>query len=618
MSSANSPRSARALRAAIPTCAAALLSLAPPTLAQHDDLAPTGGQTSLRLPLGQTRGQAEGLNVIYDNGPYVNLPGGGVGGADNSVLQNSTLLHGILGFGGSSATVRLADDFTVPGGQLWYVESVKVYAYRTGSPTTFAFDTAAVQVWDGNPSSGTANVVFGDTTTNRLISSTWDNAYRTTETTLTAVNRPVVVNELRIGKLFKPGTYWIDFWVNNLAVAGGSFTPPITITGENVTGDALQFLSTSTPQWNPLLMTVSTVPTHPTGIPFQLCGTIACCWEADLGTNLNHGDDTITNNLALGFDFPLPGELPGGATTNVVSVCSNGFVGLGGAFSADFTPTAGEFTSQGHRIAVPWDDYVPASGFAPQRQVWFNALPGRAVATWRRVPTFAGGATLNMVQIQMFPNGSFFINVWNHEPVTLRTPVFGVAARGSSPSVAIDMSVGHIGTPGTATIYESFTSGTSDLSGFIYCFEPRNDGIGATYDISISDACCNDTANTTYGAGCAGLGLTSTSPLAGQAVTLSLSGLSGTASFAVLTFGVTQASIPIDPLNAPGCDLLTGLEFPGALPIDPLSPRLSTLIPCNAKFFGQTVYVQGFALDPAANVLGLAASNGVCLTIGND
>jgi hypothetical protein len=617
MPSALSLRSAPALPAGLSALAAALLSLATPTFAQQSDPAPTGGPTSLRLPLGQTRGQAEGLNVIYDNGPYVNLPGGGVGGADNSVLQTSTLLHGILGFGASSATVRLAEDFTVPGGQLWYVESVKVYAYRTGSPTTFAFDTAAVQVWDGNPSSGTANVVFGDTTTNRLVSSTWDNAYRTTETTLTAVNRPVVVNELRIGKLFKPGTYWIDFWVNT-AVVGGAFTPPITITGENVTGNALQFLSGGTPPWNPVLMTVSGVPTHPTGIPFQLCGTIACCWEADLGRNLGHGDDSITNGLPRGCDVPLPGELPGGATTNVVSVCSNGFVGLGGAFSADFTPSVSEFTSQGHRIAVPWDDYVPTTTSAPQRQVWFNALPGRAVATWRRVPTFSGGPSLNMVQLQMFPNGSFFINVWNHEPVTPRTPLFGVAARGSSPSVAIDMSIGHIGTPGTATIYESFTSGTSDLRGFIYCFEPRNDGVGATYDISLSDACCNDAANTSYGSGCAGVGLTSTAPLAGQALTLSLSGLSGTATIAVLTFGVTQTSIAIDPLNAPGCEVLTGLEFPGALPIDPLNPSLSTLIPCNAKFFGQTLYVQGFVLDPAANTLGLAASNGVRLTIGND
>ncbi|MBK9385529.1 MAG: hypothetical protein IPN34_12030 [Planctomycetes bacterium] len=582
--------------------------------------APTGGTPSIRLPEGQQRPQPEGLNVIYDNGPYVNQPGGGTGGADASVLQTSTLLHGILGFGGSSATVRLADDFTVPGGQLWYVESVKVYAYRTNSATSFVFDTGALQVWDGNPGSGTANVIFGDPLTNRLISSTWDNAYRVTETTLTATNRPVVVSELRVGKVFSPGTYWIDFWVNT-ATAGGSFTPPITITGQNVTGDALQFLGSNTPptpQWNPLLMTVSTVPTHPTGIPFQLCGTVACCWEAELGRDLNHGDDSITDNLALGFNFLLPGQLPGGTTTPVVSVCSNGFVGLGGAFTADFTPTVSEFSSQGERIAVPWDDYVPSAGFAPRRQVFFNALPGRAVVTWRRVPTFGGGPSLSMVQLQMFPSGSFFINVWQHEPVTPRTPIFGVSAGNNALSQAIDMSIGYSGIPGIATIYESFASGASDLSGKIFAFDPASTSFGVSYRISVSDACCNDAARVTYGAGCANLGVTSTLPLAGLPITFSITGVAPTAAAAVLTFGVTQTSLAIDPILAPGCELLTGLEFPGALPLDPQNPNLTVLIPCNAKFFGQTLYLQAFAIDPAANALGLAASNGLCITIGND
>lgn len=608
------------LRSRLPSILSAFsMALVPTALfAQNQDLAPAGGGPRINLPTGLTRPQAEGTNVIYDNGPYVNLPAGGFGGADASVLQNAAPHgHTIFGYGASSADVRLADDFTVPGGQLWYVESVKFYAYRTGTLTNFAFETAALQVWDGDPSSGSANVIFGDTTTNRLISSTWDNSYRVLDATPTVNNRPVMEIEVRVGKLFKPGTYWLDYWVNT-TVPGSAFLPPITITGQDVTGNGLQFIATNVPPvpfWNPL---VTAAANYPTGMPFQLCGTVACCWESALGTNLGHGDDTITDNLALGFNFPLPGELPGGATTPVVSVCSNGFVGLGGSFGPDFTPSSSEFISQGHRIAVPWEDFVPNTSSAPQRQVWFNALPGRAVATWRRVPTFLGGPSLSMVQLQMFPNGSFFINVWNHEPVTVRTPVFGVSAGNSSPSVAIDMTNGHVGVPGTATIFEEFVSGTSDLSGFIYCFDPVNDGNRASYNISLSDACCNDAVNQNYGSGCAGLSLTSTTPLAGQNVVLTMSGISGTAAAAVLTFGVTQSLIPIDPINAPGCDILTGLEFPGALPLSPTGPTLSALIPCNAKFFGQTIYVQGLVLDPQANVAGVASSNGVRLTIGND
>ncbi len=53
--------------------------------------------------------------VIYDNGPLVNSLGTGVGGADESVLQSSSLSASTLGFGFQvSDANRIADDFTVP------------------------------------------------------------------------------------------------------------------------------------------------------------------------------------------------------------------------------------------------------------------------------------------------------------------------------------------------------------------------------------------------------------------------------------------------------------------------------------------------------------------------
>lgn len=281
------------LLAALTLCVGASLGHA--QLAQ--DSAPVGGP-GVSLPTGLTRGEAEGTNVIYANGPYVNLPAGGFNGLDASVLQNGTRGHGTFGYSGNQAATgfRLADDFSVPGGQLWYVESVKVYAYRTvtaGSPPV-TFDLGVVRIWDGDPSTGTANVVFGDDTTNRLVSSAFDNAYRVTETTLTNNQRGVVVSELSIGKLFKPGTYWVEYGLNTAAAAGSAFFPPITITGQDATGNGLQ-LAVSTGVWTPLTMSTTSSGLQPTGLPFELCGTAACCWEPNLGTNLNHGDDTITN-----------------------------------------------------------------------------------------------------------------------------------------------------------------------------------------------------------------------------------------------------------------------------------------------------------------------------------
>ena len=62
--------------------------------------------------------------VLYDNGPLVNCPGCGVGGADESRVQTSLSMN-ILGFGHQwSLGNSLADDFTVPGPDGWQIDRV--------------------------------------------------------------------------------------------------------------------------------------------------------------------------------------------------------------------------------------------------------------------------------------------------------------------------------------------------------------------------------------------------------------------------------------------------------------------------------------------------------------
>ena len=62
--------------------------------------------------------------VIFDNGPIVTHPGGGAGGADVSALQWSLGLT-VWGFGPTVSADRVADDFTVPAGATWVIESVE-------------------------------------------------------------------------------------------------------------------------------------------------------------------------------------------------------------------------------------------------------------------------------------------------------------------------------------------------------------------------------------------------------------------------------------------------------------------------------------------------------------
>ena len=56
--------------------------------------------------------------LIYDNGPFINGLGTGVGGANESILQNTSLGMNTYGFGHQVAhNNRICDDFTVPPGE---------------------------------------------------------------------------------------------------------------------------------------------------------------------------------------------------------------------------------------------------------------------------------------------------------------------------------------------------------------------------------------------------------------------------------------------------------------------------------------------------------------------
>ncbi|MBE2201341.1 MAG: immune inhibitor A [Anaerolinea sp.] len=186
-------------------------------------------------------------DVLYDNGPLVTHPGGGAGGADDSRLQNSTLLMTTLGFGNQFAVGnRMADDFTVPAGG-WTLDSVTFYAYQTGSTTVSTITGVYVQIWDGPPNDAGSSVVFGDLTTNRMTSTAWSNIYRTSETSIGNTTRPIMANVADLGGLNLPaGTYWFD-WTTDGSLASGPWAPPVTIIGQTITGNALQFTGT----WGP-------------------------------------------------------------------------------------------------------------------------------------------------------------------------------------------------------------------------------------------------------------------------------------------------------------------------------------------------------------------------------
>lgn len=207
-------------------------------------------------------------DVLWDNGPLVNSPGTGPGGADESIARDVTVGLASRGFNASlSGGFRIADDFTVAASG-WNVDSITFYVYQGNSPTSPSPITGVnYQIWDGPPDDPTSMVVVGDTTTNRLTSTTWANMFRRLESTPDDSSRPVMVAVTSAGFSLAPGSYWIDFQVDGDINYTGPWQPPVTIDGQTSTGNGLQSVAGA---WQPI---VDSALQTPLGVPFIIQGT---------------------------------------------------------------------------------------------------------------------------------------------------------------------------------------------------------------------------------------------------------------------------------------------------------------------------------------------------------
>ncbi len=260
---------------------------------------------------------------IYSNGPWITATGTGPGGADLSTLQGNLGMT-TIGVGHAvTGEIRVADDFVVPAGG-WTLSCVVLYAYQTGSPTTSTITAVNVRIWDGPPGAMGSNIVFGDTTTNRMTATAWTNAYRVTDTTLTNTTRPVMAQTVNLGGVtLAAGTYWLD-WQSDGTVASGPWVPPITIVGQTVTGNAQQIVGAAG-TWATINDGGSLTAQ---GLPFLLLGPVG------------------TPTLSLGSTTVDFGSVVTGQTANGSLTLSNtGTAGLSitaiGAASAPFTATGG-------------------------------------------------------------------------------------------------------------------------------------------------------------------------------------------------------------------------------------------------------------------------------------
>lgn len=199
--------------------------------------------------------------ILFDNGPMVTSSGTGFGGADESVLQAPLTSYG-SNFN-KALYYKIADDFTITG-NAWNISSIEFYGYQTGSTITSSFTAAFCRIFNGVPGQPGTSVIWGDTTTNRLLFTAFTNIYRVN---VSGNNqRPIMKIVLNTSGLTLPaGNYWIEFSTLG-SLSSGPWCPYVTIDNTPVTGNGIIFLGTAN-GYAPLNNT------YGQGVPFKIYGS---------------------------------------------------------------------------------------------------------------------------------------------------------------------------------------------------------------------------------------------------------------------------------------------------------------------------------------------------------
>ena len=265
--------------------------------------------------------------VLYDNGTLAG--GSGLGGMETP---------GISGFGGAPVMMiappgtslgaghqilnnnRVAEDFTVSS--TVQIDSIRFFSYQTSSTTTSTINDLRVRIFNGAPNAG-GTILYGDTTTNRLFSTSFTGIYRVASTDTFGVARPIMSSSIRFSSplVLNAGTYWIE-WSQGGTLASGPWCILLNSQPNPVTGNALQYLGSV---WQNLIDAGSTLQMS---LPFIVYGscittsssqTFAECagFSVTVGTNTYNTTGVYTDILTnvAGCDSTVTTDL----TINSVS-----------------------------------------------------------------------------------------------------------------------------------------------------------------------------------------------------------------------------------------------------------------------------------------------------------
>lgn len=213
------------------------------------------------------KGAVEGASIVgtlVKNGLLFNMPLMGSGGADLSTVQSALTLTTYGMSVRTSLDMGVADDFTIPAGEKWLIDTMSFPMYQTGSTTASTITGININIYDGDPSAG-GKVIASST---NMVGSVWTGGYRVFDTATQDTSRPIMSVIVDFNNLeLTAGTYWVECRASG-SLSSGPFAPLSTISGQTETGNALH---KNAGTWEPA---VSGTLSWPQGYPFSVNGVL--------------------------------------------------------------------------------------------------------------------------------------------------------------------------------------------------------------------------------------------------------------------------------------------------------------------------------------------------------
>lgn len=273
--------------------------------------APAGGTSSV---VAQTTDAP--TVVIYDNGPFqtgattksgVAAPAGAQWSEVQNFAGDTANSNTSAGSSCNESGFRIADNFVIPVGETWTINSVLTFAYLTGGGATSPFTAGTLRIWNGRPGDAGSTVIFGDLTTNRLGTSTDTNTFRVFNTVAPppgaapGTTRRVWQNALTVAPalVLTTGSYWVDWATTvNATPATAHFCPSTTIVDTRYTPlmNGRQF-NVTTSAWTDAIDTGNPAAAVdlPQDFPFKIDGTRAGARPVPYSRKVDINGDNLTD-----------------------------------------------------------------------------------------------------------------------------------------------------------------------------------------------------------------------------------------------------------------------------------------------------------------------------------